>query len=182
MVATKKLKQRAEAGTYKGKFRGQGHFYGYDGRCGLPSNFDAQYCYNLGRVATILLCANYNGYMSRVYSLEKDVLEWKAGGVPITMLMNMERRHGKDKPVIKKALVKLDGNKYQYFKNRSEKENWAINDCYRYVGPIQLFGPTEITDEPPFNVLLKKTNDIVWPVDAKKGNDGAVETEQKTDQ
>jgi len=181
-IATQKLAQRKTEGTYKGKFRGQGHFYGYDGRSGFPSNFDAQYCYNLGRTATILLSGKHNGYMSRVYDLEKDVKEWKAGGIPITMLMNMERRHGVDKPVIRKALVKLDGNKFQYFKKKSENEDWGLNDCYRYVGPIQLFGPQEITDEPPINVLLKKTNNVVWPIGNNYNKDTDVQTEQKSDQ
>ena len=143
------------------KFRGQGHFYGYDGRSCFPSNFDTQYCYALGRVSTLLLNNGKNGYMARVYDLEKDVLEWKAGAIPITFLMNMEIRHGNKKPVIRKSLVNVEsGKKFKYFNKR--REYWKYNDCYRSVEPIQFFGPKELTDTPPINVLIKKTNDIKW--------------------
>ena len=145
------------------KFRGQGHFYGYDGRSCFPSNFDTQYCYALGRVSSLLLNNGKNGYMARIYDLEKDVLEWRAGAIPITFLMNMETRHMKKKPVIRKSLVNVEsGKKFAYFnKNR---HHWRYNDCYRSVEPIQFFGPKELTDTPPINVLIKKTNDVKWPL------------------
>eukprot|EP00486_Rosalina_sp_Unknown_P008944 CAMPEP_0201592232 /NCGR_PEP_ID=MMETSP0190_2-20130828/190179_1 /ASSEMBLY_ACC=CAM_ASM_000263 /TAXON_ID=37353 /ORGANISM="Rosalina sp." /LENGTH=567 /DNA_ID=CAMNT_0048050901 /DNA_START=203 /DNA_END=1906 /DNA_ORIENTATION=+ len=166
-ICQQKLKQRkkyVESGT---KFRGQGHFFGYDGRSCYPSNFDAQYCYSLGRVGTLLIAGNYNGYMARVYNLEYDVTEWKIGAIPITMLLNIEIRHGKPKPVIKKALVNVEsGPKFGYFVKR--RDDWAYDTMYRYLGPIQFFGPTDLTDIPPFNVLLKKTNDIKWPLQQKK--------------
>ena len=156
----KKNKQWTDLGI---KFRGQGHFYGYDGRSCFPSNFDTQYCYALGRVSSLLLKNGKNGYMARIYDLEKDVLEWKAGAIPITFLMNMEIRHGKKKPVIRKSLVNVEtGKKFEYFNQR--REYWKYNDCYRTVEPIQFFGPKELTDTPPINVLIKKTNDIKWPI------------------
>jgi len=151
--------------SMKGKFRANGHFFGYDGRSCFPSNFDTNYCYNLGRVGALLIAHNYNGYMTRVYNLEYDVNEWKAGAIPITMLFNVEMRHGKAKPVIKKALVNLDGKKFNYL--LKYRHIWEIEDCYRYVGPIQFFGPLELTDSPPINVLLKKTGNIKWPIDNK---------------
>lgn len=167
LIVQKKLKERKE--EYKGKFRGIGHFFGYDGRSGFPTNFDANYCNALGRTATLLIQQKLNGYMSRVYNLENDVSEWKCGGIPISMLLNMEVRHGKPKPVIRKCLVDVDkGEKFYYFNKR--RYDWEINDDYRYVGPIQFFGPKELTDIPPYNVLLKKTGDIKWPVDKKSNN------------
>ena len=114
--------------------------------------------------------------MSRVYNLEKSVESWGSGGIPITMLMNMERRHGKDKPVIRRALVKLTGNKYQYFDKTREKEDWTHNDCYCYVGQVQLFGPSSVIDEPPMNVLLKKTGDIKWAPQEQGKKDDSVKT------
>eukprot|EP01083_Nonionella_stella_P085005 235400_1 len=163
-ICAQKLKRRKKYAAAGGKFRGLGHFFGYDGRSGFPSNFDAQYCYSLGRVGTLLIAAGYNGYMARVYDLELDVTKWKAGAIPITMLMNIEIRHDKPKPVIKKCLVDVEaGKKFKYFENR--RDDWGVNDCYRYIGPIQFFGPTDLTDIPPFNVLLKKTPDIKWPID-----------------
>eukprot|EP00488_Nonionellina_sp_1-RS-2012_P004295 TRINITY_DN960_c0_g1_i1.p1 TRINITY_DN960_c0_g1~~TRINITY_DN960_c0_g1_i1.p1 ORF type:complete len:105 (-),score=23.48 TRINITY_DN960_c0_g1_i1:131-445(-) len=104
--------------------------------------------------------------MARVYDLELDVTKWKAGAIPITMLMNIEIRRGKPKPVIKKCLVDVEGGKkFRYFEKR--RDDWALDDCYRYIGPIQFFGPTDLTDLPPFNVLLKKTDDVKWPIDSK---------------
>lgn len=162
-ICAQKLKTRKRYVASGTKFRANGHFFGYDGRSCYPSNFDTQYCYSLGRVGTLLIAGGFNGYMSRVYDLEKDVEEWKAGAIPITMLLNIEIRHGKPKPVIKKALVDVEnGKKFAYFLKR--RDDWAVDDCFRYVGPIQFFGPTDLTDRPPMNVLLKKTGDIKWPL------------------
>merc|ERR1712154_114868 len=162
-IVAQKLKKRKKYVASGTKFRANGHFFGYDGRSGFPSNFDAQYCTALGRVGTLLIAGGYNGYMARVYDLEKDVEQWRAGAIPITMLLNIEIRHGKPKPVIKKALVDVEnGKKFAYFLKR--RDDWAIDDCFRYVGPIQFFGPTDLTDRPPMNVLLKKTGDIKWPL------------------
>lgn len=161
-ICAQKLKRRKKYVRTGYSFRSQGHYFGYDGRCCFPSNFDAQYCTALGRVGTLLIAGGYNGYMARVYDLEKDVEEWKAGGIPICMLLNIEIRHNKPLPVIQKALVNVEsGKKFNYFARR--RDEWAVDDCYRYIGPIQLFGPTELTDVPPMNVLLKKTNDTKWP-------------------
>jgi pyrophosphate--fructose-6-phosphate 1-phosphotransferase len=129
---------------YKGKFSPLNHFFGYEGRCAAPSNFDADYCYGLGYTAAALVGAGKTGYMSSVRNLTKPATEWTAGGIPITMMMNVERRHGEDKSVIQKALVKLDGNPYkELLKNR---EHWACEDHFIYPGPIQYFGPSEVCD------------------------------------
>jgi len=162
-IVAQKLKLRKKYVASGTKFRANGHFFGYDGRSCFPSNFDAQYCYSLGRVASLLIAGGFNGYMARVYDLERDVTEWRAGAIPITMLLNIEIRHGRPKPVIKKALVDVnEGKKFAFFLRR--RDEWAIHDCYRYIGPIQFFGDTALTDSPPMNVLLKKTSDVKWPL------------------
>jgi pyrophosphate--fructose-6-phosphate 1-phosphotransferase len=143
MVAMK-LKDMASKGEYKGKFSTQHHFFGYEGRCAAPSNYDADYCYSLGFTAAALLGTGKTGYMSSVRNTTKDSDQWIAGGIPITMMMNMERRHGEDKPVIQKALVKLDGAPFLKFAEM--RERWAIETDYVYPGPIQYFGPTEVCD------------------------------------
>ena len=143
MVKTKLAAWKAE-GKYNGKFSAQTHFFGYEGRCAAPSNFDADYCYSLGYTAAALLGANVTGYMSSVRNTMLPADEWIAGGIPITMMMNMERRHGEDKPVIKKALVELEGKPYKFF--ASKREEWAKNTSYVYPGPIQYFGPAEVCD------------------------------------
>ncbi len=143
MVA-KKLDQWKKEGKYNGKFAVQRHFFGYEGRCAAPSNFDADYCYSLGRVASLLINSGKTGYMSSVRDLTKPASEWIAGGIPITAMMNMEKRSGKMKPVIQKALVKLEDGPFKYF--ASKREEWAINTSFNYPGPIQYWGPTEITD------------------------------------
>ncbi len=140
-----KLRARAAAGTYKGKFKAQTHFFGYEGRCAAPSNFDADYCYSLGYTAAALIGAGKTGYMASVRNTAKPSQEWTCGGIPITMMMNMERRHGKDKPVIRKALVKLNDAPFQYFVRY--REEWALNSDYVYPGPIQYFGPSEVCDQ-----------------------------------
>ncbi|MBR4266911.1 MAG: diphosphate--fructose-6-phosphate 1-phosphotransferase [Bacteroidales bacterium] len=143
MVAKKLAAWKAE-GKFNGKFSTQHHFFGYEGRCAAPSNFDADYCYSLGRVAALLISSGKTGYMSSVRNTTKPASEWLAGGIPITAMMNMEKRNGKMKPVIQKALVKLDGGPFQYF--ASQREKWAIETDYQYPGPIQYWGPSEVAD------------------------------------
>ncbi|MDO4695818.1 diphosphate--fructose-6-phosphate 1-phosphotransferase [Porphyromonas sp.] len=150
----KKLKMWKKMGKYTGKYKVLTHFFGYEGRCSAPSNFDADYCYTLGYTASALIAAGKTGYMSTVQNTHKSHEEWIAGGVPITMMMNMEKRHGETKPVIRKALVQLDGKPYQTF--LKHREEWAINTCYLYPGPIQYFGPTEVCDQPTKTLLLEK--------------------------
>lgn len=142
----KRLKEMAKEGAYNGKFSPLHHFFGYEGRCADPSNFDADYCYALGFNAACLINAGVTGYMSSVRGLTKPSVQWIAGGIPITMMMNMERRHGAMKPVIQKALVRLDGAPFQKF--ASKRESWANNTEYVYPGPIQYFGPAEVCDQP----------------------------------
>ena len=138
------LAARKAAGTYNGKFGTHHHFLGYEGRCAFPSNFDADYCYSLGYNAFMLIQYGYNGYLSKVSNLSKPANEWVAGGMPITKMMNIERRHGEDKPVIKKALVELDGAPFKYFE--AHREEWAENTCFVYPGAIQYYGPAEVCD------------------------------------
>ena len=142
----KKLAQWKAEGKYVGKFAAQHHFFGYEGRCAAPSNFDADYCYALGVTAANLIAAGKTGYMSSVRNTTAPAAEWIAGGVPITMMMNMERRHGAMKPVIQKALVKLDGAPFKAY--AAMREQWAKETAYVYPGPIQYFGPTEVCDQP----------------------------------
>ena len=139
-----KLKARKAAGTYTGKYATQTHFFGYEGRCAFPSNFDADYCYSLGYNAFMLIQYGYNGYLSKVSNLSRPAEEWVAGGMPITKMMNIERRHGEDKPVIKKALVELDGAPFKYFE--AHRKEWSENTCFKYPGAIQYYGPTEVCD------------------------------------
>ena len=141
-----KLAQWKKEGKYVGKFAPQHHFFGYEGRCAAPSNFDADYCYSLGYAAAALIANGKTGYMSSIRNLTAPAEEWIAGGVPITMMMNMERRHGEMKPVIQKALVKLDGAPFLAF--AAQREQWAKETEYVYPGPIQYFGPTEVCDQP----------------------------------
>jgi len=140
-----KLSQWKKEGKYTGKFAPQHHFFGYEGRCAAPSNFDADYCYSLGFAAAALIANGKTGYMSSIRNTTAPAEEWIAGGVPITMMMNMERRHGEMKPVIQKALVKLDGAPFQTF--AAQREQWAKETAYVYPGPIQYFGPTEVCDQ-----------------------------------
>ena len=153
MVATKLAAWKAE-GKYVGKFSAQHHFFGYEGRCAAPSNFDADYCYSLGYTASLLIASGKTGYMSSVRNTTAPAAEWIAGGVPITMMMNMERRHGEMKPVIQKALVKLDGAPFKAF--AAQRETWAKETAYVYPGPIQYFGPTEVCDEPTKTLQLEQ--------------------------
>ena len=139
-----KMKARKAAGTYTGKYATQTHFFGYEGRCAFPSNFDADYCYSLGYNAFMLIQYGFNGYLSKVSNLSKPAEEWVAGGMPITKMMNIERRHGEDKPVIKKALVELDGKPFKYFE--AHRDEWAVETSYTFPGAIQYYGPTEVCD------------------------------------
>lgn len=143
MVKTK-LSELKENGIFKGKFSAITHFFGYEGRCGAPSNFDANYAYALGYNAAVLVANNFSGYLSSVRNLSKKPQLWLCGGVPLTMMMNIERRKGKEKPVIQKALVKLNGKPFKYL--QQNREQWAMEECYLYPGPIQYFGPETITN------------------------------------
>ncbi|MCK9300907.1 MAG: diphosphate--fructose-6-phosphate 1-phosphotransferase [Bacteroidales bacterium] len=152
MIETKLAQWKAE-GKYVGKFATQTHFFGYEGRCAAPSNYDADYCYSLGYTASRLIAYGKTGYMSSVRNTTKPAKDWIAGGVPITMMMNMERRHGEMKPVIQKALVDLKGRPFKNFV--SKRAAWAIQTDYVYPGPIQYFGPTEVCDEPTKTLKLE---------------------------
>ena len=149
-----KLDERKAAGTYHGKFSPLHHFFGYEGRCAFPSNFDADYCYSLGYNAFMLIQYGYNGYLSKIANLSKPAEEWTAGGMPITKMMNMERRHGEDKPVIRKALVELDGKPFKYFE--AHRDTWAAETCYTYPGAIQYYGPREVCDLTTRTLALEK--------------------------
>ncbi|MDE6742846.1 MAG: diphosphate--fructose-6-phosphate 1-phosphotransferase [Lachnospiraceae bacterium] len=148
------LAKRKEAGTYKGKFNALHHFFGYEGRCAFPSNFDADYCYSLGYNAFMLISYGYTGYLSKVSNLSKPADEWIAGGMPITKMMNMERRNGEDKPVIRKALVELDGAPFKYF--AAHRDAWAVETAFTYPGAIQYYGPSEVCDITTKTLALEK--------------------------
>ena len=148
------LKERKAAGTYTGKYGTQFHFFGYEGRCAFPSNFDADYCYSLGYNAFMLIQYGYTGYLSKVSNLSKPAEEWIAGGMPITKMMNIERRHGADKPVIRKALVELDGKPFTYF--AAHRDEWAVETCFTYPGAIQYYGPAEVCDLTTRTLALEK--------------------------
>ena len=149
-----RLDEMKKADKFIGKFGTQYHFFGYEGRCAAPSNFDADYCYSLGFTASLLISEGKTGYMSSVRNLTAPAEQWIAGGVPITMMMNMEKRHGHMKPVIQKALVELDGAPYKYFVSR--RGEWAFNTMFVYPGPIQYFGPTEVCDQTTETLKLEK--------------------------
>ena len=153
MVA-KKLNAWKNAGKFSGKFAAQHHFFGYEGRCAAPSNYDADYCYALGTSAAQLVANGKTGYMAIVKNTTAPAEEWVAGGVPITMMMNMERRNGEMKPVIRKALVRLDGAPFKEF--AAHREEWAENTCFVYPGPIQYFGPTEVCDQCTMTLKLEQ--------------------------
>ena len=153
MVATK-LDAWKKEGKFCGKFSAQHHFFGYEGRCAAPSNYDADYCYSLGYNASRLIANGKTGYMSIIKNTTAPAAEWIAGGVPITMMMNMERRNGAMKPVIRKALVELDAAPFKFF--AAHREEWAQNTCYVYPGPIQYWGPTEVCDQCTKTLALEK--------------------------
>ena len=149
------LAKRKAAGTYKGKFGAQHHFFGYEGRCAFPSNFDADYCYSLGFNAFMLIQYGFTGYLSKVSNISKPAEEWVAGGMPITKMMNMERRNGEDKPVIRKALVELDGKPFKFFE--ANREKWAVETCFTYPGAIQYYGPSSVCDITTRTLALEKS-------------------------
>ena len=153
-LVAENLKARKAAGTYNGKFSPLHHFLGYEGRCAFPSNFDADYCYSLGYNAAMLIQYGFTGYLSKVSNLSKPAEEWVAGGMPITKMMNMERRNGQDKPVIRKALVELDGKPFQYF--AAHRDEWAVETAFLYPGAIQYFGPAEVCDLTTRTLALEK--------------------------
>ena len=148
------LAERKAKGTYNGKFNALHHFLGYEGRCAFPSNFDSDYCYSLGYNAFMLIQYGYNGYLSKISNLSKPATEWVAGGMPITKMMNVERRHGEDKPVIRKALVELDGKPFKFFE--AHREEWSVETAYVYPGAIQYYGPAEVCDLTTRTLALEK--------------------------
>ena len=149
----KKLAEWKEQGKYNGKFSPLHHFFGYEGRCATPSNFDADYCYSLGLTASQLIANGKTGYMALVQNTTAPADQWIAGGVPITMMMNMEKRNGEMKPVIQKALVDLNGRPFKTFV--ANRDNWAKGTDYVYPGPIQFFGPSEVCDQPTKTLQLE---------------------------
>ena len=154
MVAAK-LDQWKKEGKYEGKFAAQHHFFGYEGRCAAPSNFDADYCYALGSSAAQLIANGKTGYMAIVKNTTAGTDQWKAGGVPITMMMNMEKRNGEMKPVIRKALVELDGTPFKTF--AAQRDKWAKETCYVYPGSIQYWGPSSVCDQTTKTLVLEQT-------------------------
>jgi pyrophosphate--fructose-6-phosphate 1-phosphotransferase len=152
-MVEKRLASMKEKNLYNGKFTSQTHFFGYEGRCAFPTNFDADYCYSLGFSAFVLIAAGLTGYLSSVKNLTAPAGEWTAGGVPLTMMMNLEHRHGSQKPVIKKALVELDGKPFKTF--AANRNLWAEKTCFLFPGAIQYYGPQEVCDQPPFTLKLE---------------------------
>ncbi len=153
MVADR-LRHLRQEGIYTGPFSSQHHFFGYEGRCAFPSNFDADYCYSLGYTAFLLIASGLTGYISSVTGLSKPADKWNAGGVPITMMMNMEKRHGSQKSVIRKALVELDGKPFGVF--AASRDAWASGNEFLYPGAIQYFGPPEVCDRPSVTLTLEQ--------------------------
>ncbi len=150
-----RLAELAKAGAYKGKFDFQTHFLGYEGRCAFPSNFDADYCYSLGYTAFALVACGLSGYLSSVKNLAAPADQWIAGGVPLVSMMNIERRHGQDKPVIRKALVELEGRPFKTF--AAARAAWAASSDFRVPGPMQYFGAPEVTDRPTETLILESS-------------------------
>ena len=148
------LKERKNRGEFVGKFGTQFHFFGYEGRCAFPSNFDADYCYSLGYNAFMLIQYGYTGYLSKVSNLAAPADQWVAGGMPITKMMNIERRNGEDKPVIRKALVELDGKPFKYF--ASHRDEWSKETCFVFPGAIQYYGPSQVCDITTRTLALEK--------------------------
>jgi len=150
-----RLGKLAEEGTYKGKFDWQTHFMGYEGRCAFPTNFDADYCYSLGFTACLLALYGFSGYIASIRNLSAPANEWIPGGIPLVSMMNIEHRHGSDKPVIRKALVELDGKPFAEFAGQRDK--WALSSDYRLPGPIQYFGPPAVTDMPSLILQIERS-------------------------
>ena len=153
-MVNKKLKEWKKEGKYNGKFSTISHFFGYEGRCAAPSNFDADYCYSLGYTASLLIASGKTGYMASVRNTTSPASQWIAGGIPITMMLNMERRHGEMKPVIQKTLVDLEGAPFKEF--AKERETWAMETSYIYPGPIQYFGPDEVKEQPTMTLKYEQ--------------------------
>ncbi len=153
-----KLSEMKNAGKFSGKFSSQSHFFGYEGRCAFPSNFDADYCYSLGYNAFALINFGLTGYLSSVRNLTAPASDWIAGGVPLTMMMNMEKRHGEMKPVIQKALVRLDGPVFKQLQDN--REDWAMNDRYLFSGAIQYFGPSSVADITTVTLQLERSKQL----------------------
>jgi pyrophosphate--fructose-6-phosphate 1-phosphotransferase len=152
-MVEKRLAELKALGGYSGAFSSQAHFFGYEGRCAFPSNFDADYCYALGYSAFVLVANGFSSYLSSIRNLASPASEWIAGGIPLTMMMNMERRHGEYKPVIKKALVELDGAPFKAFE--AGRATWAVETCFRFPGAIQYYGPEAVCDRPSETILLE---------------------------
>ena len=149
-----RLGELKSEGKFSGSFSAQNHFFGYEGRCAFPSNFDADYCYSLGYNAFLLISFGLTGYISSIRNLSGPAAEWKAGGVPLIMMMNMEQRHGKKKPVIKKALVELDGKPFKVFS--AKRDEWATKTCYLFPGAIQYYGPDEVCNAPSKTLKIER--------------------------
>ena len=154
-IVTDKLAEMKSEGRFHGKFSTQSHFFGYEGRCAFPSNFDADYCYSLGYNAFLLIARGFTGYMSSIRNLSAPAEEWVAGGIPITMMMNLEQRHGAMKPVIKKALVELDGKPFRSF--AAHRDGWAVKTSYLYPVAIQYYGPDEVCNQPTITLTLEQS-------------------------
>ncbi|MDR2181585.1 MAG: diphosphate--fructose-6-phosphate 1-phosphotransferase [Treponema sp.] len=152
-MVRKRLGDLEKVGAYAGKFSALAHFFGYEGRCAFPSNFDADYCYSLGFSAFMLIASGLTGYISSVRNLAESADKWIPGGVPLTMMMNLERRGGSSKPVIKKALVELDGKPFQAFAGK--RAEWSVKTSYRFPGAIQYYGPPEVCDQPAKTLVLE---------------------------
>jgi pyrophosphate--fructose-6-phosphate 1-phosphotransferase len=152
-MVEKRLKALKAAGTYTGKFSALAHFFGYEGRCTFPSNFDADYCYALGFGTFVLIASGLTGYLSSVRNLTAPASQWIAGGIPLTMMMNMEQRHGTKKPVIRKALVELEGAPFKAF--AAARDTWAVKTSFLFPGGIQYFGPEEVSDQPTKTLQLE---------------------------
>ncbi len=152
-----RLSQMKKEGKFSGKFSSQSHFFGYEGRCAFPSNFDADYCYSLGYNAFALINNGLTGYLSSVRNLTSPASQWIAGGVPLTMMMNMEKRHGEMKPVIQKALVRLDGPVFKQLQDN--REDWAMNDRYLFPGAVQYFGPSSVCDITTVTLQLERSKE-----------------------
>jgi pyrophosphate--fructose-6-phosphate 1-phosphotransferase len=155
-MTEQKLRALKKEGVYTGKFSALGHFFGYEGRCAFPSNFDADYCYSLGFGAFVLIASGLTGYLSSVRNLTAPADQWIAGGVPLTMMMNMEQRHGSKKPVIRKALVDLEGAPFKIF--AANRDAWAVKTSFLFPGSIQYFGPAEVCDQPTKTLQLEHKN------------------------
>jgi len=152
-MVEKKLKVLKERKLYNGKFGHMTHFFGYEGRCAFPTNFDADYCYSLGFSAFVLIASGLTGYISSVKNLTSPADKWVAGGIPLIMMMNLEQRHGSKKPVIKKALVELESKPFKTFEKK--RGEWAVQTAFLFPGSIQYFGPSEVCDAPPETLKLE---------------------------